>query len=185
VADVAGKGVAAALLASSLQATLRALVPTLDDPARLLARTNDQLCAATDDEHFATLFLMLLPADGGPASYVSAGHVPPLVLRADGTASTLRPGGPPVGMIPGASYRVGRIALAPGDTIVVCTDGVTEAADPAGVAFGDVGLVRAAQAAAGAPERMLAAILAAVAAHSHQARDPGDDLTLLVAARTP
>lgn len=185
VADVSGKGVAAALLASNLQATLRALAPVTADLAELLGHINRQLCGATDDEHFATLFVLLLPADGGPVRYVSAGHVPPLVLGADGRQTRLRPGGPPVGMLPGTHYRVGEFALAPGDRVVVCTDGLTEAANEQGTEFGEEGLATAAKRTSDPdPELTLVGILEAVLAHADPVAGPADDLTLLVAGRT-
>lgn len=183
VADVAGKGVAAALLASTLQATLRALAPVTDDPGELVTRINQQLCAATDDEHFATMFLMLLPETGGRIHYVSAGHVPPLVVQWGGGIRELRPGGPPVGMLPNAAYRVGSLELNPGDRMVVCTDGLTETADAAGNEFGMIGLTTALGLVDRTPERTLATVLDAVLAHADPVQGPADDLTLLVAGR--
>jgi len=186
VADVCGKGVAAALLASNLQATVRALAPVIQDPAELLAQVNRQLCQATDDEKFATMFMLLLPDCAGPVHYVSAGHVPPLVLRVTGTLVRLRPGGPPVGMLPDASYEAQELALDPGDQVIVCTDGLTEAADSEGKQFGEDGLAMSAGSTSDTdPSATMDRVLEAVLAHSGPLPGPADDLTLLVVGRNP
>ncbi|MBE0565489.1 MAG: SpoIIE family protein phosphatase [Krumholzibacteria bacterium] len=192
VADVAGKGLPAALLATSLQATVRALAMVYADPGRLLAAVNEALFALTDDEHFATVFLAVLHPDGSGFRYASAGHVPPLLLRADGTAQWLRPAGTPVGLVPGASYPVQEVAMVPGDTLLAVTDGVTEAPDGAGSEFGSPGLEQAARRCAGAPiDAVTTAVTAAVLDHLGSGRrtrrpaEPADDLTLLVLRRRP
>lgn len=140
VADVAGKGMSASLLASNLQASLRALVGVIDDPGQLLATVNDALFESTAPERFATLFLAILAPDGRSLRYASAGHNPPLLLRADGAEEWLASGGAPLGMVPGTQYPVGTLGLLPGDLLVAYTDGVVEAADAAGEEFGEAGL---------------------------------------------
>lgn len=203
IADVSGKGMPAALLTGTLQASLRALARVTDDPGQLLEAANDALFESTDPERFATLFLAALEPDGSGLRYASAGHNPPLLLRADGTAQWLKPAGTPLGMIPEMTYPVFRVPLSPGDLLVAYTDGVTEAMDPAGAEFTEAGLetvVR--QAAAGGPQAVIDSVLAAVAAHINRAGEAsaadrllgsasapaglaaaGDDITLLVLAR--
>jgi len=186
VADVVGKGSPAALLAAHLQATLRALAPVQPDPGVLVAALNENLFRATDDEHFATLFLALASPDGAELACVSAGHVPPLLLRKDGERSWLPPQGPPVGMLPRAEYVASATVLAPGDLLVVATDGVLEAVGPAGTPLGAEGLAAAAAAADRRPASVVRGVLAAVASQG-AAREPAaglaDDLTLLVIGR--
>lgn len=140
VADVSGKGMCASLLASNLQASLRALIGVIDDPGQLLATVNDALFETTAPERFATLFLGILAPDGRSLRYASAGHNPPLIAHADGTETWLASAGTPLGMVPGMQYPVGDIDLASGDLLVIYTDGVVEAADAGGEEFGEEGL---------------------------------------------
>ena len=203
IADVSGKGLPAALLTGTLQASLRALAKVSDDPGELLEAANDALFESTDPERFATLFLAALERDGGALRYASAGHNPPLLLRADGGAQWLKPAGTPVGMIPGMTYPVQRVVLAPGDLLVAYTDGVTEAMDPDGREFGEAGLEAAVRSAsAQGPQAVIDRLLEAIADHLCPVHDPsgadrllgaadapaglaraGDDITLLVLAR--
>ena len=140
VADVAGKGMPASLLASNLQASLRALSGVVGDPGDLLAAANTSLLDGTDPELFATLFLAAIDADGRRLTYASAGHNPPLLLHADGSLDWLKPAGTPLGLFPAAKYPVTPVDLSPGDLLVIYTDGVTEAADPTGAEFSAAGL---------------------------------------------
>ena len=190
IADVSGKGLPAALLATSLQATIRALATTFADPGRLMAAVNEAIFAHTDAEHFATVFMAVLHPDGSGFRYASSGHLPPLLLRADGRAEWLRPAGTPVGMMPGAAYPVQEVAVGPGDTLLAATDGVTEAPDGDGREFGRAGLEEAARLCAGAPAEAVAqAVTAAALDHlgsgrrSRRPAEPADDLTLLVVRR--
>ncbi|MCP4574213.1 MAG: HDOD domain-containing protein [bacterium] len=186
VADVVGKGSPAALLAAHLQATLRALAPVQSDPGALVAALNENLFQATDDEHFATLFLAVASPAGDELACVSAGHVPPLLLKCGGERAWLPPQGPPVGMLPRATYMVRPTALAPGDLLVVATDGVLEANGPAGTPLGADGLAAAAAGAGPRPDDVVRSILAAVSevpARDRASADPVDDLTLLVVGR--
>ncbi len=190
IADVSGKGLPAALLATSLQATIRALATVYADPGRLMGAMNEALFAHTDDEHFATVFLAVLHPDASGFRYASAGHVPPLLLRKDGRAEWLRPAGTPVGMMPGAVYPVQEVALAPGDTVLAVTDGVTEAPDGEAREFGRPGLEQAARLCLGAPvDAVATAVTAAVLDHLGAGRrtrrpaEPFDDLTMVVFRR--
>lgn len=129
IADVSGKGMPASLLASNLQASLRALAQIFDDPGELLANVNRALFSSTDPEHFATLFLAALEPDGSGFRYASAGHNPPLLLGTDGTPRWLPPAGTPLGMFEEMTYPVTTVAMEPGELLVAYTDGVTEACD--------------------------------------------------------
>jgi sigma-B regulation protein RsbU (phosphoserine phosphatase) len=135
VADVSGKGVGSALLASLLQG---ALITATDIPgalARRMARLNDFLLDRTGGEKYATVFYSLLD-DTGKLSYVNAAHCPPMVVRADGGRLDLAATGMPVGMLEKAEFAVGECQLAPGDKVVVYSDGVTEAQNNASEFFG-------------------------------------------------
>lgn len=203
IADVSGKGMPAALLTGTLQASLRALARVTDDPGQLLEAANDALFESTDPERFATLFMAALEPDGSGLRYASAGHNPPLLLRAGGDAQWLKPAGTPLGMIPEMTYPVFPVAMDRGDVLVAYTDGVTEAMAPDGSEFGEDGLEAVVRAAASAgPQAVIDALLAAIATHISRpgeesaaermlgapAAPPGlaaagDDITLLVLSR--
>ena len=136
VADVAGKGTPASLLMASVHASVRALAGTAT-PARLVERLNGFLCASTRATRFVTLFYAELDAATRRLSYVNAGHVPPYRVARDGAVKRLQDGGPALGLLPGASYEVGRVRLEPGDVVAMVTDGVTEATAADEREFGD------------------------------------------------
>jgi len=135
VADVSGKGVSSALLASLLQG---ALITATDHPGsmgRRMARLNRFLIDRTGGEKYATIFYGLLN-ESGRFSYVNAAHCPPLVVRADGVAMELDATGMPVGLLEAAEFTVAEQQLAPGDRVIIYSDGVTEAQNGASEFFG-------------------------------------------------
>ncbi len=142
IADVSGKGLPAAMLASNLQASLKALAGIFDDPGHLLGAVNNALHESTDPEKFATLFLAVLNKDGTGLRYASAGHNPPLLLRNSGKSQWLKPAGTPLGMFADMTYPVMEVALEAGDLVVSYTDGITEAVDKNDVEFEEKGLER-------------------------------------------
>ncbi|MFG0275641.1 MAG: PP2C family protein-serine/threonine phosphatase [Phycisphaerales bacterium] len=135
VGDVAGKGIPAAMLMSSVRASLRAFARNereSGDVAEILARTNRALCRDSLPNELATIFLGLLDPESLELTYCSAGHEPTLLLRpgADDIApriETLDAGGLIAGVLKDAEYTAGRISLQPGDTIIASTDGLSEA----------------------------------------------------------
>ncbi len=135
VADVSGKGVGSALLASLFQG---ALITATDDPAALgrrMARLNRFLLERTSGEKYATAFYCLLCSDGR-FSFVNAAHCPPLIAGAGGSLRALEASGMPVGLLDTAEFTVMADRLDPGDKVVIYTDGVTEAQNAAGEFFG-------------------------------------------------
>jgi sigma-B regulation protein RsbU (phosphoserine phosphatase) len=136
VADVSGKGVPAALLVSTVHACLHLLVPNLagDLPA-LVARVNTHLLRFSSTRKFATLFVAVFDPETGLLRYVNAGHNPGLWLSAAG-ASLLPSGGVPVGMLPSAMHREASVGLGPGDTLLLYSDGITEALNRSDEEFG-------------------------------------------------
>jgi sigma-B regulation protein RsbU (phosphoserine phosphatase) len=130
IADVSGKGMPASLLASNLQAALRAQVDVFDAPGAILSRLNRQLHAATDPMHFATLFLVFFDPVTRRLRYSSGGHNAPLLLRADGPAEMLAEGGLPLGAFDFGVYEEGETFLREGDLLLLYTDGVTETKSP-------------------------------------------------------
>jgi phosphoserine phosphatase RsbU/P len=145
LADVSGKGLPAALLAAQLQGTLRALSSDAVTPETLCAGLNRSLAAQLSPEQFVAFVYGAFDAMRGELTYVNAGHTPPLLVRKDGTQVRLDSGGPVLGQIAGAVYRADTVRLAPGDRLVLATDGVLEATAASGEEFGEdrlCGLVR-------------------------------------------
>lgn len=129
--DVSGKGTAAALLMSSLHASIHAQTTARRTLAETIGAVNNYLAANTPSNRFVTLFYAALAPSGGEFSYINAGHNSPLVMRADGTCETLDSGGLPLGLIAETSYSEGSLQLLPGDIFVAYSDGVSEALNPA------------------------------------------------------
>ncbi|GAA0644710.1 PP2C family protein-serine/threonine phosphatase [Kutzneria viridogrisea] len=126
--DVAGKGLEAAVLTGKIRTTLHALLPMAEDHSRLLGLLNDALLSA-DSTRFVTLVLASA-VRRGPEVHLrvtSAGHPPPLIVRATGEVEEVPTRGPLIGVLPEVVVETAHIALAPGETCLVFTDGVTEA----------------------------------------------------------
>ena len=138
IADVCGKGLPAALLVSSLQATVRAFVDEDTAPHEAVARINRALCRQGAHGRFVTLFVAVLDVREGVIRFCNAGHNPPILVRADGTVSRLESGGAVVGVFDAATYTGGRAAVGPGDRLLLFTDGLVEAGSSSHREFGDV-----------------------------------------------
>lgn len=132
--DVAGKGVAAALVMANLQAAMRSLAPELAGPADLMTRVNRTVSANITSNRFITLFYGVV--EGRRLSYSNAGHLAPILVRADGTLEMLDSGGPVLGVFRNQQYSQAECELRAGDRLVVFTDGVVEAENADGAEFG-------------------------------------------------
>lgn len=132
VGDVAGKGMPAAMLMSSLQARLQILVETDDSPAQIVQRLNRSIAANCPDNRFITFFLASIDPTTGEIRYCNAGHNPPLLIRANGLTEKLEGGGIILGILPIAQYTEHRTVIRQGDVLVLYSDGVSEAM-PAGI----------------------------------------------------
>ena len=143
IADVCGKGMAAALLAASLQAAVRAYAPDLDRCCGdLLARVNRQLFETTATERFATVLYVVYDPAVPAVTWANAGHCPPFLVRGSGEVARLESFTPPVGLLPEIAAVQQTVMLAPGDRLLAFSDGITEARSPAGTEFGESRLVR-------------------------------------------
>ncbi|HET7660676.1 MAG TPA: SpoIIE family protein phosphatase [Oryzihumus sp.] len=145
--DVCGKGAAAAALSAAVRHSLHAIAPDTDDPAVVLRRLNDELLGEDRDGRFTTLLLLTFLAGGRREAplqvwMASGGHPAPILRAADGTVSTVPCPGTLVGAVRELSVATVRLDLMPGDTLVLYTDGVTEARDPCGVELGECTLAR-------------------------------------------
>jgi sigma-B regulation protein RsbU (phosphoserine phosphatase) len=141
IADVCGKGLPAALLVSSLQATVRAFMDEQTLPHDAVTRINRALCRQGAHGRFVTLFVAVLDLREGAVRYCNAGHNPPILVRADGVVSRLDTGGAVVGVFDGAAYDSGRTTVGPGDRLLLFTDGLVEAGSLAAREYGDAHLV--------------------------------------------
>jgi sigma-B regulation protein RsbU (phosphoserine phosphatase) len=181
IGDVSGKGVPASLLMAVGKTLLKSTVQTVRAPGRALAHVNGELAEDNESCMFITMFCGILNLKTGDFIYANAGHNPPLLARQDGAIERLdeRPGAA-LGACPGMAYANHSRRLNTGDFLVLYTDGVTEAMNPANSMFGEEGLVRHLRG-----EGHLAAKLflegLARAVHAHAAGAPqSDDITALV-----
>ena len=158
VADVSGKGIAAALLMSVVQASLRVILAEKDVPvSRLVAKMNGFLYRSTEASKYATFFYAQIEERGRRLRYVNAGHNPPYLIRRSQTGvevTELSIGGTVLGLFPEVHYEEADIDLCPGDLLVAFTDGVTEALNPGGEEFGEERLKDLLRRTVGAPEEI-------------------------------
>ena len=181
--DVAGKGSPAALLMALLLAIFRTLVDEGLEPAALVARLNVQVCRHSPASRFITLFFAACDPATGRTVYVNAGHLPALLRRRDGTVERLTAGGIALGMFDASTYEAAETTIEPGDTLVLYSDGVTEAENHKGQPFEESGLERVVDGHAFAsPTELAQAILRSVEAHA-QETFLADDVTVLVMKR--
>jgi sigma-B regulation protein RsbU (phosphoserine phosphatase) len=191
VADVEGKGAASALVMANVQATLHALTEHAEPLAALPATINQKILEGARGSQegvrytkYLTMFLAFVEDEGRRLSYVNAGHVPPIVIRTDGRAELLDQGGIVVGLLPDAHYECGAVELGPGDLLVACTDGITEAMDAGGDEYGGARLAESvSKCRSQPPEEILRCILEEVDVHSRGGTHE-DDRVLMVMKKT-
>jgi phosphoserine phosphatase RsbU/P len=182
IGDVSGKGIGAALMMASLQASLRSLASVSRDLAELMKRVNSLLYEASSASHYATLFYAEYDPRSRQLSYVNAGHNPPVILRkSTATFHVLRleTGGPVVGILP-QCYQQESFLVEPGDQLMLFTDGVSESMDPREEEWGEDSLIEFAKTCHGLPAfdamtRIMDAAEAFAAGASQH-----DDMTLVV-----
>jgi serine phosphatase RsbU (regulator of sigma subunit) len=183
VGDVAGKGSPAALLMALLLAMMRTLVDERLEPAALITRLNVQVCRHAPGTRFITLFYAVFEPATGNMTYVSAGHMPPLLLRNDDRCERLSDGGIALGMFEHSTYSAGRVTLEPDELVAVYSDGITEAEDESGRPFDEAGLEAALRAnRQQATPAIGAAVVRAVERHTGDTKF-ADDLTVLLLRR--
>lgn len=182
--DVSGKGIAAALTMASLQASLRAdAMRAGDDLAGLIARVNNMVYDASTEDRYATLFYAQFDPASRRFSYVNAGHCPPILLRGAPGHEIERldkAGGTVVGLVPDVAYDQARVDLAPGDLLVIYTDGFSEAMNPKLEEWGETRLLNAVKSCDGLPAKdAISKIMQAADAFASGAPQ-SDDMTLVI-----
>jgi sigma-B regulation protein RsbU (phosphoserine phosphatase) len=182
VGDASGHGMAAGLVMAIANATWKTALDLDPAPERVLALLNRTLCRTRGKRTFMSVFCALLDPTTGQLEYVSAGHPFPFLRRADGRVEELGVGGLPLGIRESLKVQPGTTTLAPGDLLVLYTDGLVEATDPRGAEAFGFDRLKALVAAGGAPQPLHDRILDAF--DLHVAGEPLlDDLTLVVVAR--
>jgi sigma-B regulation protein RsbU (phosphoserine phosphatase) len=182
IADVSGKGVPAAFFMAIARTLLKAIALFESDPAICIRQLNELLVVDNDQMMFVTLFFGLFDPATGHVDFVNAGHVPPIRIAREGQVEMLpEAGNIAVAVAPASDFSKGAIELAPGESLVLYTDGVTEAFNHAGEPFGDRRLIQALECvpAGDGPGSVARAVLAAVESFEGGA-DQSDDITLLV-----
>ena len=181
IGDVSGKGIAAALLMANLQANLRSQgALALTHPERFLHSVNRLFYENTIDSAYASLFFAIYDDDSRRLRYANCGHLSGLVLRPDSTCKRLDSTGTLLGLFPDWDCSIGECQLAPGDTLALYTDGVTEAYDDAGEEFGENSLIDRLRTNIGAPcQDSLAAITQEV--RDLNPHEQHDDITMIIA----
>jgi serine phosphatase RsbU (regulator of sigma subunit) len=184
IADVAGKGIAAALLMANLQANLRSqFALALEQPQRMLQKVNRLFCDNTPDGAFATLFFGDYDDSSGFLRYVNCGHLCALLLRREGTCDRLESTSTVLGIFKTWECAVGESSLRRGDLLALYTDGVTESMDHEFEEFGEDRLVESLRRHRHhPPQSLLTSVVADVRAFSP--REQHDDITLIIAKRS-
>ena len=184
MADVSGKGVPAALFMTMSHTLLRFTGSRCLDPVRTAMETNGMLSRESFDSMFVTVFYGIYDTRTGDITYVNAGHNPPYVLHADGTVTAL-----PVsdnicmGVIEDFAYTAHTLKLEPGDTLVAYTDGVTEAFDTTGAAYGDERLCQLIASLSGKTAKEITDGVNASVADFANGAEQSDDITVLTLQR--
>jgi serine phosphatase RsbU (regulator of sigma subunit)/catechol 2,3-dioxygenase-like lactoylglutathione lyase family enzyme len=184
VADIAGKGIAAALLMANLQANLRSqCINAVEHPEEVLGSVNRLLFENTGESAYATLFYAELSHTNGCLRFANCGHLPALILRADGVVERLEANSTVVGLFESWECSMAEGCLGSGDVLALYTDGVTESPDAAGEEFGEERLIAALHQHRALPAReMAAAVVDDVVRFSKC--EQFDDITLIVAKRS-
>jgi sigma-B regulation protein RsbU (phosphoserine phosphatase) len=142
IGDVSGKGAPASILMAMLYAGFRSLLKVIYPVVEVVARLNNLLTETTAVGYFATFFFGIYNRNSSDLTYTNAGHDPPVLIRRDGSVYRLQTGGVVLGFLKDQEYKQESIKLAPGDFLVLFTDGVTEVKNSAGEEFGDQRLIQ-------------------------------------------
>jgi serine phosphatase RsbU (regulator of sigma subunit) len=181
--DVSGKGMPASLMMMALHARVHVLAETPGNLGDFMMRLNKATCATCPSNRFITFFFSVLDAVSGDLRFANAGHNPPILLRASGDAQMLEGGGPVLGVISIAPYSEQSASLAPGDLLVLYSDGVTEANNPDFDEFGEERFIRVLSENRARTAREIVDAVTAALKEFTAGAPQADDITLLVAKR--
>jgi len=131
IGDVSGKGVPAALFMAVTKTLFKAIAGRVQNPGEILSTVNREICRDNDSQMFTTLFCGILDTRTGEIRYSNGGHNPPYHLSRAGVQQVPKTGGRVLGLLEETTYAGSRLVLGPGETLLLYTDGVTEALDPA------------------------------------------------------
>jgi serine phosphatase RsbU (regulator of sigma subunit)/anti-sigma regulatory factor (Ser/Thr protein kinase) len=182
VGDVTDKGVPAAMVMAATRSVLRAAAQRLLEPGMVLRRVNETLCSEIPPNMFVTCLYGVLDPATGVLRYANAGHNLPIVHHA-GDVSELRATGMPLGLMPGMDYEEKEATLAPGSSVLLYSDGLTEAHDPGREMFGTP-RVRERLAAGRVPEALIADLVEQLDRFTGTEAEQEDDITLVALERT-
>lgn len=183
--DVSGKGIPAAVMMASIQTLLRSLLRRGDaNLGHIFNDLNRTLCECSTPERYSTLFCAIVSADRSGLHYVNAGHIWPFLMRADGAIERLEESELPVAFLPALDYQQHWFPLKAGDTLVVVSDGITEAMNPTGGLWQDTGIEQALAEHGGAPLAELPELLIGGADEFAEGAEQHDDMTI-AALRIP
>ena len=199
ISDVCDKGVGAALFMALFRSFIRVLsgtahsdghlkISNLDTkPGKILQRTIRSINNYISITHeqagmFATVFYGILEPQTGKLSFINGGHEPPIIIGSGGIKTILKPTGPAVGLYPNLEFKTGSIILAPQDTLLVYTDGVTDAQNKAGVAFSKERLLNLAENSFATAEDLITKIKSRVNEHIAD-ENQFDDITVMALRR--
>lgn len=180
VADVEGKGAASAMVMSNVQATLHTLARHVHSLEGIMFNLNERVIESTRSGKYMTMFLALIDIPRRGIHYVNAGHVAPLLVR-ENQVIPLNEGSPVVGLLPGMRYRRGHAKLAPGDIVVACTDGISEAAGASEEEYGTERLGREVMARrTQSPANLVAELFTQINEFSIGATHPDDKILMVL-----
>ncbi len=182
IADVSGKGTAAALFMAHSRAMIRGAAQTPAGPAATLAQANAHIARDNPAMLFVSAFYAVLDTGDGRLTYANAGHNVPILRRADGSTAEVTSRGMVLGIMDDMTYDEDEIVLAPGDLLLLYTDGITEAVNPAAELFGMARLIDAIPPGPATAQEVVAAIIAAVNAFGGDTAQ-ADDLTVVAVKR--
>ncbi len=181
--DVSGKGMPASLLMMGLQARMQVLIDEPKDLAFVMTRLNRITSANCPSNRFISLFFCILDGESEELAFCNAGHNPPLIIRKDGMVELVKGGGPVLGILPSIEYLEYKTGLAEGDTLVIYSDGVTEATDPTGEEYETDRLGEVVSKHRDKPAAEIVKEVNKALAEFTAGRPQGDDITLIVARR--
>jgi serine phosphatase RsbU (regulator of sigma subunit)/anti-sigma regulatory factor (Ser/Thr protein kinase) len=183
IGDVTDKGVPAALVMAATRSVLRSFAQRLADPSAVLEQVNEHLCPDMPEKMFVTCFYGVLEPTTGRFRFANAGHDVPYLKTAGGSIE-LRARGMPLGLMTGMAYEEKQLVLQPGDSLLLHSDGIVEAHNPAREMYGFPRLMAAVAAFPGGAE-MIDCVLTDVRSHTGPDAEQEDDITMVTVQRSP